>query len=120
MGTPPSDPRSQGWNEVMASNSAHQRALYRSREAAKANGTLPAWYAAREAEREAEARAAAPPKAETAKAPFAPLGAVKSPERTAWDSVYSGPEVGPVGGSWPDDGRHVPRMVWRLPFNSAR
>jgi hypothetical protein len=54
----------------MASNSAHQRALYRSREAAKANGTLPAWYAAREAEREAEARAAAPPKAETAKAPF--------------------------------------------------
>lgn len=107
MGTPPSDPRSQGWNEVMASNSEKQRGLYRSREAAKANGTLPAWYAAREAERLA-ALPAAPP------VPF------RTPEQIAWERAYSGPEVGPAGGSWPDDGRHVPRMVSRLPYNSAR
>jgi hypothetical protein len=42
----------------------------------------------------------------------------KSPERAAWDNAYSGPEVGPLGGSWPEDGRHIPRMVWRLPLHS--
>lgn len=44
----------------------------------------------------------------------------ESPEAAAWRVAYSGPEVGPVGGSWPEDGRHVPRMVWRLAFNSDR
>jgi hypothetical protein len=85
----------------MASKSDKQRALYRSREEAKANGALAQWYAARDAERTAPA------------VPF------KSPERLAWENAYSGPEVGPVGGSWPEDGRHVPRMVWRLPYNTG-
>jgi hypothetical protein len=88
---------------MMASNSEKQRALYRSREAAKANGTLPAWYAAREAERPAPTPV-----------PY------ESPERIAWEAAYAGAEVGPQGGSWPDDGRHVPRMVWRLSINSDR
>jgi hypothetical protein len=42
---------------------------------------------------------------------------LKSAERLAWEAAYSGPELGPIGGSWPADGRHVPRMVWKLPYN---
>jgi hypothetical protein len=48
-----------------------------------------------------------------------PATPFRSIEREAFDCAYSGPEVGPVGGSWPDDGRHVPCMVWRLPVRSA-
>ena len=88
----------------MASNSEKQRALYRSREEAKANGTLPQWYAAREAE-----RLAAQP---------APPVPYESPEAAAWRAAYSGPEVGPVGGSWPEDATGYSRfMVWRLPLH---
>jgi hypothetical protein len=57
---------------------------------------------------------AAPPSREAATVP------PKSPERAAWDVAYSQPgELGPVGGTWPADGRHVPRMVWRLPLNTG-
>jgi hypothetical protein len=57
----------------MASNSEKQRALYRSREAAKAAGTLPAWYAAREA--------AKPPTLEpTRESTYTPL-----PDHCDWD-----------------------------------
>jgi hypothetical protein len=60
---------------------------------------------------------AAPSREATTVAPATPY---ESPEVAAWRAAYSGPEVGPVGGSWPEDGRHIPRMVWRLPYNSAR
>jgi hypothetical protein len=50
-------------------------------------------------------------------APSVPL---KSIEREAWDRAYAGPEVGPLGGTWPEDGRHVPYMRWRLPYSTGR
>jgi len=53
----------------------------------------------------------------TPAAPDAPAVPFKSPEREAWEAAYAGPEVGPQGASWPDDGRHVPRMVWKLAFH---
>jgi hypothetical protein len=62
----------------------------------------------------------AAPDAPPAATPAATPVPFRTPEQIAWERAYSGPEVGPAGGSWPDDGRHVPRMVWRLPYNSAR
>jgi hypothetical protein len=59
-------------------------------------------------------KAAPPP------APPAPSVPLKSPEREAWDRAYAGSEQGPVGGSWPEDGRHIPYMRWRLPYSPAR
>jgi hypothetical protein len=60
------------------------------------------------------------PKADTTKAapPVAPL---QSPERAAWQAAYANPhnETGPIGGSWPEDGRHVPYMRWKLPYSSG-
>jgi hypothetical protein len=45
----------------------------------------------------------------------------ESPEAAAWRAAYAGPgELGPVGGTWPADGRHIPRVVWRLPTSSSR
>ena len=87
----------------MASNSAHQRALYRSREEAKANGTLPAWYAAREAEREAE------------------TAATMAPFRSAPTVALRG-QLGPIGRpSWPADATGYARyMVWGLPIHTPR
>jgi hypothetical protein len=50
----------------------------------------------------------------------APAVPPKSPERTAWENAYSGPEVGPQGGSWPEDATGYSRfMVWKLPYNSG-
>jgi hypothetical protein len=50
--------------------------------------------------------------------PFAPLGAVRTPEQEAWSRAYSGPEVGPLGASWPEDSTGYSRfMVWRLEIN---
>jgi hypothetical protein len=84
----------------MASNSEKQRALYRSREAAKANGALPAWYAAREAER------ATP-------VPH------KSPERAAWDNAYASEQgLGPLSSKWELQGGKL-TMVWLLPYNTG-
>jgi hypothetical protein len=50
--------------------------------------------------------------------PDAPVAPYKSPERTAWEAAYAGPEAGPLGATWPADGRHVPYMRWALPTNS--
>jgi hypothetical protein len=55
-----------------------------------------------------------PPSATPSPPPQSPPAPFRSIEREAWDKAYSGPEVGPVGASWPEDGRHVPRMVWKL------
>jgi hypothetical protein len=55
-------------------------------------------------------RAPATPPVATPKVP------PKSPERTAWDNAYAS-EQGPVGGSWPDDGRHIPYMRWVMPVH---
>jgi hypothetical protein len=92
---------------VMASKSEKQRALYRSREEAKANGTLPAWYAAREADRSERTERAPPPAAPPPPVPF------KSPERTAWERAYSGAEVGPAAVRWEPSGATI-RATWLL------
>jgi hypothetical protein len=42
-----------------------------------------------------------------------------APASSPFDAAYSGPEVGPIGATWPEDGRHVPYMVWQLPYNSG-
>jgi hypothetical protein len=98
----------------MASKSPAQRALYREREAAKAAGKLPEWYAARNERYSVTFTKATPPPA-----PTPSRAAATDPEREAWTAAYAVGEIGPVGGSWPEDGRHVPYMVWRLPYNSG-
>jgi hypothetical protein len=89
--------------------SAKHRALAASREKALKAGRLEHWYAERAADKLAAERRGEKLAAE----------AVPANEREAWDAAYSGPEVGPAGGAWPEDGRHVARMVWRLPYNSG-
>jgi hypothetical protein len=90
----------------------------RERQRAYVAGTLHEWHAEREA-----TPPAPPPPAPAPATPFAPPGAVRSiqgqrpNEREAWERAYSGAEVGPQGASWPDDGRHIPRMVWKLSFH---
>jgi hypothetical protein len=81
----------------VASKSAHQRALYREREAAKAAGTLSQWYEAQAAERQKKA----PPPSTN---PFANYERISTPE----------------GASWPADETGYSRyMVWRLPVSSG-
>jgi hypothetical protein len=59
--------------------------------------------------------AAPPSPARPAAPPPAPF---KSPERLAWEAAYAGAEVGPQGGSWPEDGTGYSRyMVWKLAFH---
>ena len=101
----------------MSRKSLKHRQLSAAHRAAKEAGNLDDFYAQRDAARGVVTPPAAqPPPPSPQGAPATPF---KSPERTAWDSAYSGPEVGPVGASWPEDGRHVPYMVWRLPVRSA-
>jgi hypothetical protein len=92
---------------VMASHSEKQRALYRSREEAKANGTLPAWYAAREAER-------------LAALPAPPATPHESPEAAAWRAAYPATgEAGPISSKWVLAGGKL-TCVWLLPTSSQR
>jgi hypothetical protein len=51
--------------------------------------------------------------------PAAPLVPFKSIEREAFDAAYRGPEVGPVGATWPADPTGYSRyMVWQLPVHT--
>jgi hypothetical protein len=54
---------------------------------------------------------ATPPSVPATPTPF------ESPEAAAWRAAYAS-EQGPVGGSWPEDGRHVPYVVWVLPIHT--
>jgi hypothetical protein len=71
-------------------------AKWRDRQRAYEVGELHLWE---KAQREAVAPPATPPAN-----PFDNYDAIRTPE----------------GASWPEDGRHVPYMRWRLPFSTSR
>jgi hypothetical protein len=82
--------------------SIKHRALSAAHRAAKEANQLAEFYAMRDAQRGVvPASAALPPAPQS---PFDNYDSIRTPE----------------GASWPEDGRHVPYMRWRLPFNSAR
>jgi hypothetical protein len=93
----------------MASNSAAQRALYREREAAKAAGKLPEWYAARDAarQRDASRRGAEAPRYSVTFTPAPPASpfdnyeAIRTPETTVWR-----------------EGERYPHFI--MPYNTGR
>jgi hypothetical protein len=102
--------------------SAKHRALSRAHREAKEAGTLDEFYAQREVSRAPPNRTHVCPmtsKPSTPAPPQSPPAPQKSPEREAWERAYAATpgELGPVGGTWPEDGRHIPRMVWRLGFH---
>jgi hypothetical protein len=116
--------------------STKHRALAASREkAAKAAGCLHEWYIARDIAKVASRREFVPSPVMAGQYPGMrqpsemkeedPRTRASKPtpatEREAWDAAYSGPEVGPAGGAWPEDSTGYSRfMVWRLPTASDR
>jgi hypothetical protein len=97
----------------VASKSPRQKALNREREAAKAAGKLPEWYAARETER-AHVCAQISPQATPRAVPAEPVP-FKSIEREAFDAAYSGAPITLEAAVWTEGDKYV---RWTLETNS--